>query len=89
MGCNNVNLIPFFIINFKAPEISISGRVTICGGSKREKHIYTSSTNRVEIRVVGSDRDSFLIKYSGKNIRPLQVFSVFRFDMMAKHLVGR
>ncbi len=61
-------MINVLTLDFQAPEISIARRVTICGGSKREKHIYTSSTNKVEIRVVGSDRDNFLIKYSGKQV---------------------
>ena len=47
--------------------------VTICGGTKREKHVYTSRSNRIEIRIVGQngiDKKRFALKYHGKkNIR--------------------
>lgn len=55
-------------------EESVSRSTTVCGGSGRERHIYTSVTNTVEIRIVGQPstddgRDHFLLKYEGKQVK--------------------
>ena len=43
--------------------------VTVCGGESRIKHIYTSDTNTVEIRVLTGKssraKRSFLLQYEG------------------------
>ncbi len=52
-------------------EQGVAKSETICGGEKRFKHIYTSRTNMIEIRVVGQDTSSsqqqFLLQYEGND----------------------
>ena len=47
-----------------------SRATSICGGDSRVKHVYTSRTNMVKIRVVGQDveasRPYFILSYKGK-----------------------
>ncbi len=42
---------------------------TICSSSKRERHVYTSETNTVDIQLIydrhREDDTNFIIKYSG------------------------
>ena len=44
---------------------------TVCGGNERERYVYTSVTNSVELRIVGKASpergEMFLFKYEGKN----------------------
>lgn len=45
--------------------------VTVCGGSTRQKAVYTSTTNRVEVAVITNEARAaavpyFLLKYEGK-----------------------
>lgn len=57
-------------------EVGVSSRsMTICGGDTRVKHVYTSSTNVVKIRVVGQEvpatRPYFILSYKGDLLFPL------------------
>ena len=46
--------------------------VSLCAGKERKKHVYTSESDNLEIRIVTSDRNkdtvpNFLIQYEGNN----------------------
>ena len=51
-------------------EQGVARSVTVCGGQARYKHIYTSITNMIEIRIVGQDstqsQQHFLLEYRGE-----------------------
>ena len=38
---------------------------TVCGGVGRRRHVYTSSSHAVEVRVMGSAQGFFLLGYQG------------------------
>jgi len=51
-------------------ERQVGSNFTICGDSKRKKHIYSSKTNIIELvflsDVIQDDMAGFIIQYSGK-----------------------
>ena len=51
-------------------ERNLGSNFTICGDHERRKKLYTSKTNKVELRLLiqvsGEDAQSFLIQFSGK-----------------------
>ena len=53
-------------INIKEEGIGIT--VTLCADDVRKRHVYTSSTNEVEVRVLiedGKDASRFFMKFEG------------------------
>ena len=59
-------------------EESVGKSFTVCGGDGRQRHVYTSLTNTVEVRIVGKPstadgRDHFLLQYEGECV---EVFSL-------------
>ena len=51
-------------------EEAIGSTMTLCAGDVRRKHVYTTSTNSVEIRIVTKKREGeepsyFMIDYEG------------------------
>lgn len=40
---------------------------TTCGGKERIEHVFTSSTHKVEVRVLGRNRN-FIVNYTGKTL---------------------
>lgn len=45
----------------------MSRSVTVCGGEERTRHVYTTTSNTLEIRMLGSNqRRHFLLEYSSK-----------------------
>ncbi len=50
--------------------------VTVCGGEAREKHVYTSLSNALEIRILGvSDinKGYFLLRFDGEYCHGLKI----------------
>ena len=51
-------------------EPGVARSETVCGGPQRERHVYLSTANVVEIRVVGQDNADtsqyFMLKYRGQ-----------------------
>ena len=58
----------YAILREHSPEINTQ-RLTICNGVERTRHIYTSISNELEIRVLGGIKKTrhFLIKYTSKS----------------------
>ena len=54
-------------------ERSPGRSVTVCGGRQRERHVYTSDTNVVELRILHNQAANepvyFLFRYRGKRLR--------------------
>jgi len=63
-------------------ERSLGINYTICGGQVREKMLYTSKTNVVEIYLLSSEKrngKTFLLKYSGKKLFIAQRCELLRY----------
>ena len=60
------------ILTFALPEPNSSEPPqTICGGNIRERQVYLSTTETVEVRMYKSSQNlpkRFLLKYEGKNV---------------------
>ena len=51
-------------------EVAVGNSVTVCGGGKRKRHVYTSTANTVQIyfdEQIGNERDfaHFVMEYGG------------------------
>ena len=58
----------YVIFKERGENEETSGRsVTICGGKQRIQRVYTSTTNKVEVRVLGRNKN-FIVNYTGKYV---------------------
>ena len=60
------------ILRFRLPEQVATGtkKISVCGGLRRQKLVYTSDTNAVQVSILSGEAESqqtyFLFKYEGE-----------------------
>ena len=70
-------------------ETSPEQRLTVCNGRERRRHVYTSLSNTVEIRILGSNKGRhFLLEYQSKRFQIQYMINTMKLEQNSRYFAN-